>query len=381
MTAIFEDNFELYGGLEARLIEGVWAANTNVIIEIPPFETEGRYWARAAPTTICGLSTPQHRTTSASSLFSGSRSFQTEPCTTPLRSETQVTPTFFVCFVTSIGHIEVRNSSDVVVASTSTPVITASTTFKMQVQAVFDAAAGTVEVRVGTLEAGAPATVISATGLALPGTAAQTGCGKNTSGSTVNVWHKCFASYSLSGTYNSNFPAISGVLTLMIDEDTAEAGLTKVPRAMFGDGTLYVPGDQSALELRRRNHCLRLGIVRLHARNLRPLRHTAHRHGLRNDTWEVADTDSNRSYRLRLNGASEEGGGLQFEYSTDGTLGTGQLFTTLSGHLHRVTCTTSPLYDLRDRTTYSSTAYSKAPQSPMWPPTTQPPQDLLPELK
>ena len=89
-----------------------------------------------------------------------------------------------------------------------------------------------------------------ATGLVLDdGPAAAIALYHGTNSNSGNrLYYKSLAIYSLAGTYNSDWPDISGVASILINEDTATAGLTPRPRKIFDAATFVVPGSGSLLD-------------------------------------------------------------------------------------------------------------------------------------
>lgn len=336
MSAVFEDNFELYGldiAGRDKMLQGVWAAfsgtgNNTPRPLIPGFELDGRPW----------LFVPGSTFSSSRAVFPGGAigdcgvayqmrcqtlpgNFNTRICTLLDNTNAQV----LELRLDPTGIISLLNNAGNVVAATTVPVILADTTHKIQFQATFGNPSGAFELRVDGV------TRINATGLNLPGSPAQVGFRQIQTGvSSQEYWVKWFAVYSLTGTYNDDWPAISDVQTLMIDADTATDNFTPRPIQLYGAANLAFPwssgqqpvldcGDSADYDLGSATYTVE-GWFRWAVGTVPSGAAYDQLFGV----W--AEASNNRSYRLRLCGeAVVGGGGLKFEISTDGTTGTAEV--------------------------------------------------------
>lgn len=317
MSGLFEENWETYGGSIDRVTEGVWSAVAFAALEVPPWEAQGRYWftskagtgVRARATLgadvagvgfFCLLHIPQLPDSSESMA--------------PIEFADADNTRTFRLYITATGEISVRNNADTQVAITGTQPIKPGTTHKIQAQIVYGNTDGQVEIRVDN-----NVVLDTAASLVLPGTAAIFRHGP--SPQFFNYWSKSVAVYSLTGTYNNNWPDIAGVFTSLINEDTEDDGLTPRPRQMIGEAVLRIPASGSLLDCAIDNDfLLGAGDYTLEGYFRFDRIPTTTQFFTLFARWSAST--SQRSYRLRLNGPAEEAGGLQFEYTTDGTLGT-----------------------------------------------------------
>lgn len=327
MSALFEENFELYGGDADKLLDGVWAqlnpevTTGDIQLEIPEFEELGRYWL-----AVTG------RGDGARGVFSGGAvaglgwfqrvRFEELPAADNrayvfglLNSgATQI----MRIKVTASGYITLHNSADEQIGITGTPVIVAGRTHKIQAQVVIHASTGTFELRLDNV------VVMELTDLNLGSTSASgfvIAQSSTTSSLRGPFYVKDLAIYSLTGTYNASWPSIAGVATVLVNGTTATNNFTPRYRKMFGDGTFQLEESGDVLDCNSSTD-YDLGTADYTLEGF--FRFSEVPTG---STWATllakwSSGTSNRSYRLRLNGPSEEEGGLQFEYSTNGLIGT-----------------------------------------------------------
>ena len=325
MSALFEDNFEIYGGDIEKTIDGVWAATNgeftgNIALEIPSFEENGRYWLA-----------PTGRGDALRAVFTGGAQTQVgwfqrlrfEEL--PGRSDRAYPfalidadlDTIFRMKVNASGYVSIHNADDTQLAITTTPVIVAGRTQKIQAQVVVSGT-GTCEIRVDGV------TVINATGLSLgvtPAAGFTIAQSESSAGPYGPYWVKDVALYSLSGTYNNSWPDIAGVATVVVNADTAVANMTPRYRKMFGDATLYIPGNDAMVAADTDTE-FNLGTADYTLEGTFRFNQVPEGGNFATLMGVWREFNSKRSYRLRLNGPSEEAGGLQFEVSTDGEIGT-----------------------------------------------------------
>ena len=323
MTAIFEENFEVYGTDESRLLEGIWAeTGGNVGLSVPAWEEESRVWGALTGSsyTVRAVLAAAATSMGVFQIFRFSElPVDNSIAISNIRNGSNATILSLRC--SPIGHIEAYNSAGTLLGSTSIPPIVAGSSLKIQYQAVFNAGAGTLEVRVGTVGSGALTTVLNLTGLTMAGTAAQVGFTKGSTANSRTLWVKAMAAYSLAGTYNNSWPAITDVVTILPDADTAVDNMTARPRKIFGSGIAQITASEGYFSTPT------AAILQLAAGSF-TFETWAHFKGLPVSTesffiggqWRQSDND--RSYQLVLNGASVNGGGLQWQVTTDGTTGT-----------------------------------------------------------
>lgn len=327
MTGLVADNFETYGGDIDLALEGLWAARgSGASLEIPSFDVDGRYWL------LCGESNGYIRRATGSALTGVGFFARAYIPNLPDAANRCYVGAFHDGANAAVVQLRVQpdgtllvvNSAGTTVASSAAPVISAATLHKIQAQFVFHATLGTAEVRVDGVA------VITATNLVLAGTAnlVVLGVGQD-GGNRAPTYFKDVAVYSLAGTYNSSWPAITGVGTVYPDEDTADAGMTPRPRQIIGAGVLIVPGSASVLDCGSDTD-YNLGgadfTMEFRYRPVEPV--TGTNFGTLIGKWSAST--SNRSYRLVQYGPSVNNGELRFECTTDGTLATLQTLMALT---------------------------------------------------
>lgn len=341
MSALFEENFELYGGEISRALEGVWAEFTNCALELPSFEEDGRYWLAAQGASQ--LARAVIASTSGLGVFFIFRVNELPEDDSIILCEIRDASNADILQlrITSIGNLEIVNSGGVTVAATTTPCFTASTIHKVQFQANFGAS-GNLEVRVGTVGGGAPTTVIDEDPIAISGTASQVGLAKESSPVTRKVYYKCFAAYSLTGTYNSNWPSISGVRTLMINEDTATDNLTPRYREIFNAGVARQTAVNDALFGSNNTSDFNFGTGDFTLEGYfrwETLPVSAEQQVLAS-LWNDGASNE-RGWKLSFKADGLDDGGLQWEHTTDGETGTRTIvhrvnWTPVAGHIYHI---------------------------------------------
>jgi len=338
MTGLVADNFETYGDDIDLALEGLWAARgSGASLETPSFDTEGRYWllcgdangyirrATGSALTAVGLWARfyiPNLPSAANRCYVGSFHDGSNAAVVQLRVQPD-------------GTLLVVNSAGTTVASSSAPVISAGTLHKIQAQFGFHATTGTAEVRVDDT------VVINATNLVLAGTGNLVVLGVGTDGgSRAPTYFKDVAVYSLTGTYNDDWPAITGVGTVYPDADTVDDGMTPRPRQIIDAGVLIVPGDGSVLDCGA-SSTYNLGTADFTVECFyRPVEDvTGSNFGTILGKWSAST--SNRSYRLVQNGPSLNDGTLEWQITTDGTLATLQTILSITypfevGHTYAI---------------------------------------------
>ena len=321
MTILISENFETFGDDTSLMLDGIWAdIGTGTELAIPAFDTEGRYWIRFPGLPLAGV----RRVTGAG--IAGIGAFvrpylEALPGAANRVYLAQVRDTnndpILTLRVQPDGNILAYNFAGTLVAQTTDPAIRAGTLHDVKFQAVFHATLGTVEVRVDGVA------VITATNLVLTGSATQVYFGNSGTGATGHSdWYiKDLAVWSLTGTYNDDWPLITGVLTLYPDADTADAGFTPRPRQIIDAGVLIVPGSGSLLDCAASStYNLSSGdfTIDLRYRPVEPVTGSVEATIL--GKWSAST--SNRSYRLVQYGPDVNNGELRWECTTDGTLAT-----------------------------------------------------------
>lgn len=315
MSRLFEENFENYGSNAAQLTQGVWASSAFATLTIPSFELDGRYWYEAT-----GNAAHESRVALAGASTGVGIFMQLHVPALP-ETLTSMAPIEFAdagnvlvarVYVTPTGELSVRNASNTQVGITTSQPIKPGTTHKIQMQMVFNGGAGTCEIRVDNV------VVLNLTGLSLAGTASIFRLGR--AAQFFRYLVKSIAIYSLTGTYNSDWPNIDGVVTLYPNADTVDAGWTPRPRQLFGAGNMFFDNTGDVLDCGTADFNLGSGDYTLEGWVRFVQRPTAANIA---DLWSKwSASTSQRSYRLALYGPDLEGGGLVFERTTDGTLAT-----------------------------------------------------------
>lgn len=338
MTALFEDNFEIYGSDALKMLDGVWASldtgpTGDVSLTVPAWEEEGRYWlevtgrgdaARAVfPTggvTGVGVWTEMYLPSLPTTADRGYPIQLRNAADDALIALVINTDGTISAFGNPAGFNVDGTAGATLIATTSIPVLQAATTHKIQMEC--DLSAGDIEVRVDG------ATVINvSTNANVGGTCVGIAHQQNDSagGTYAPMYFKATAAYSLAGTYNSSWPNISGIKTVLINEDTATDNLTPRPRDHFDAPVLYVQRDvnaRSGLSLSAADTAFDFGTADYTIEGW----FRFERQPESGETFMLAgvwDEDQNqRSYVLSFKASDVDGGGLQYQYSTDGASGT-----------------------------------------------------------
>lgn len=328
MSGLNAEGWQSYGDNIVLALDGVWAQRgsafgvgaTDTLLAIPYFETEGKYWltmlARGAGMRRVIGGAAKTAIGMCRDIYMPSLPPENESTWLFVARDGTNAPILTLALTTD-GNIVARNFANTIVTQTSAPCIRAGTVHKIQAEMTFHATLGALEVRVDGV------TVISATNLVMTGTATQYFLGLSDSAfpATAVQYNSFIVVYSLAGSYNNSWPAISGIQYVWPAADTATAGFTPRPRQDISTGVLYIPGSGSLLDGGTSSgYALGAGDYTLET-NVRfnepvPVAEFATLFG----DWIAAT--SLRSYRLVKYGANTNAGHLRFEVTTDGTLGT-----------------------------------------------------------
>lgn len=229
--------------------------------------------------------------------------------------------TIFILQVRPDGNLDVRNAAGAIVTSTTIPCIFPGTSHKIQFQAVFHATLGTVEVRVDNVAKIGGASAVNGSNLALSGLASQVNFFNDSGGGSRDFWIDFIAPYSLTGTYNSNWPSMAGIVTLWPVSAPIDTW-TPRPYLRFGAGVLRVPAlsDAAVDAGATANMDLGSGDYTLETQFRVSALPTTTNYSVLFGKWNA--TGGARSYRLVKYGPSVNGGETRFEITTDGSLGT-----------------------------------------------------------
>lgn len=324
MSILWAESYNYTNGDIEKLLEGLWSDRGSAFgigeaftyLEVPSWDTTGRYWLKLENRGAALRRALGGGFTSLGMAFS--MRVQALPAL-----DTRLFPVEFrdagnsrIVRMTlgTTGNLTIQNAAGTTVASTSAPVIFPGTTHKIQVEFTTHASTAEIEVRVDNVP------VIEATGLAMAGTVAQLAHWINDTsfGPHGTMYIGFSVPYSLTGTYNSSWPAISGVTEVYPNSDTSEDFFTARPRQLFGAGNLRGFSNGSVLDCSTSTD-FDLGADDYTLEGW--FRFTALPTGSNFDTlmgkWSAST--SNRSYRLVKYGPSVNDGALRFEVSTAGT--------------------------------------------------------------
>lgn len=329
MTALFQDNFELYGGDVNKLLDGVWAEigggdgggiGGTAELVIPPFEEDGRYWLlldNGADAVRCAFPSGSVTGLGVWGQFH----------TPALPSSNNRQFIFSLQSAANAVILDLRVNTDGTLTcdgnTTATPVVAAGTSYNVQMEV--DTVSGSVEVRVGAAS-DVMVTVLSFTGAysSEPVAGYIHWHEDDAIGTDHPYYVKASCAYSLTGTYNSSWPNIDGIATTLIAGDTATAGFTPRPRDKFGENVFNISGvgaifDEVGCRVDTSSAALSPEGGDYTAEGW--FRWTelpaATKQGTLFARWSTASGKA--SYKLSLKGSSVDGGGLQYDISTDGT--------------------------------------------------------------
>jgi hypothetical protein len=335
MSALFEDNFELYGGDTQKMLDGVWASFGAQFVgganlTIPAWEEEDRYWLRisgrgdaaravfpAGGQTGVGVWCEMYVPDLPEQANSGF----------PLQLRDGSNGSLLTLLLNTDGTLSLlgdptgsdpASASGTLIATTTVPVIQASTTHYLQFEA--DLSAGDFELRVDGVTVMSVAGNVNIGGVAVSVAHAQ----RDSSGGVfADMNFKAVACYSLTGTYNSSWPSISGIKTVLINEDTGIDNLTPIPRNLFDAPVMFndrEDGDvRSGLTVNSSDVDFDFGTgdyTLEGAFRFKSLPTSGETYTLMG-VWN--EDQNGRAYRLSYKASDVDGGGLQFEYTTDGT--------------------------------------------------------------
>jgi hypothetical protein len=337
MSLLWADNYDIYGGDRDLMLDGFYAqfgtglGYTGITPRVPSFDNS-KYWLRIGDGQGLGPRDAIYRRVLGGSFtsigFATRVQFDQLPSTNdrtwPVIFRDGTNGDIFRMALTTDGNLAIYNSAGTLVVQTVVPCIFSQTAHKIQGQIIFGAG-GTaeVEIRVDGVDKIGGTSGVSGTGLTIGGTATQVcqGNSTNSSAGAVNWWVDFFVPYSLTGTYNDDWPAISGVATLWPSADIPPSEFTPRPFQLYGAGNLFVALDGS-------NGALDCGAVT--GDNLGSADFTLEgwfRPGTAapttTDLWTFFgkwnETGNARSYRLVKYGPDINSSRLRWEVSTDGT--------------------------------------------------------------
>jgi hypothetical protein len=336
VSGLICDNFETYGTDADLMLDGINSAQEGATLDVPTFDTEGRVWLH-----LSSANGAMRRPTGSALASAGffARFYLPQ---LPASVGRCAVGGFFDGTNTLVAQLRVQpdgvlilvNAAGTTIATSTTPVIRAGTLHKIQAELEFNGGAGTAEVRVDDT------VVINAGTLSMAGTGNIFCLGIGSDGLRTTTYFKDYAVYSLGGTYNNSWPAITGVGTTLVNADTVDAGMTPRPRQIIEAGVLQVPGTGSLLDCGVDTD-YDLGsadfTLEVFYRPTEPV--TGSNFATLFGKWSAST--SKRSYRLVQYGPDVNDGALQWQITTDGTLAT--LQTVLSiiypfevGHIYAI---------------------------------------------
>lgn len=321
MSILWADNFNIYGPAgagDARAQQGFW---NGMLVTVPGFETTGKRWMRVAATSgfsaIRGLGGTFTEIGIASRFY-----FQQYPpagnanihCLKNGLGQDSIR-----LEATNDGNIRVINFAGTEVTRTVTPCFFPGTAHKIQAEYRYHATLGQVEVRIDGVAKIGGASGINGSNLVLTSNTTQIGV-TDFAGSVANDWYVDFmVPYSLTGTYNSSWPNISGVQQLQMTGAPIN-NFPGRPLQLYGAGQIGTTGAFSALDCgTNTQYDLGSGDFTLEGWYRHNVFPTTTNIGHLWGKWNEAT--NNRSYRLILNGPAISAGKMQFQISTDGTTG------------------------------------------------------------
>lgn len=318
------ENFEYYGVVGngegvSRALQGFWASSTgDCTIEVPSFELLGRPWLRM------GNAGQMRRVFPTGGRATFGHVFQWRCNLLPFINNLYLltsaldnsAATIFKVVVNTDGSVILVNGAGTTIGTSTGPVLTAGVTYTIQFQAVTHATLGTFEMRVNGV---AVPGLTALTNLVMPGTITQYSFDRGASGAAPHeVYYKFSCPYSLAGTYNSSWPKVTRVTSTTLNADTAANTWTPRPRANFGIGVTYVPGDGNVLDCgTSANFNLGIAPFTLETQFRFSVLPTGSQAQTILGKWSAST--NNRSYRLVKYGPTANAGNVQFEISTDGT--------------------------------------------------------------
>jgi len=322
MTILWADNFNIYGPAgsgDANMQRGFWSGG---LLAVPAFEVTGKRWLRVSATG--GFQARRILGSLQTSLGCAMRfHFPVYPPAANARIVEQadgVGARTFSLEATNDGNIRVMNSASVEVTRTATPCFFPGTSHKLQYQMTYNATTGAVEVRVDGRAVIGGSSGVNGANLVLSGNTTQIGV-SDQAGSASSDWYVDFmVPYTLSGTYNSNWPNISGVANLQLNGAPVN-NFPGRPLQLYGAGQLEIPTSSGdALDCSAvAGFDLGAGAYTLEGWFRPNILPTGTQEAMLWGKWNTAT--NNRSYRLVHYGPSLNNGELRFEISTDGTTG------------------------------------------------------------
>jgi hypothetical protein len=221
--------------------------------------------------------------------------------------------------VTPSGNLQVFNNVGTLLVQTTVPPIVNNTAHKIQAQFTMGAGTGVVEVRVDNVAVIGGSSSVPATALNMPGTIGIVGqrVGDSAFTDSGGFGTDFFVPYSLTGTYNNNFPSISRVATLVPTSAPIDT-FTPRPYRRIGAGVMVSNhpgaldgGTSTGYDLGSGDYTLETWI------RFSQLPNTTQACTI---FGKWSDGTNARSYRLVKYGPGINNGQLRFEITTAGTL-------------------------------------------------------------
>lgn len=340
MTIQWADNYDYFGGENAKMQQGLYLTLGSAFSvgyaesrpELVAFDP-GKYWMR-----VFGRGTGWSRVLPAgvlSAIGFATRIYMVAMPTNNVRVtslvelRSNVQDLLARIQITPAGNLQVINNVGTVVAQTVVPCIVLNTAHKIQAQFTMHATLGEVEVRVDGVAKIGGASGVNGENLVMPGSigiVAQQIDNSSSSGAG-GYYTDFFVPYSLTGTYNDDWPNISGVTTLWPNEVTEEDNFTPRPYERFGIGVFdnrsvapaFDTGPECLSAAQSTDFDLTTGDYTLEGSFRWSVRPTTTQVQTLFAKWNP--TSDEHSYRLVLNGPDVNDGSLQLQVSPDGTLG------------------------------------------------------------
>jgi len=333
MTILWAENFNIYGAGEPgrdRMGQGFYLTfgegGIGIPVSIPAvpgFDVTGKRWfscnSRAAGYTRLLTGGPYASIGVATRIHMSAMPTDSARTTEIIKLFDNVSNEIAALNITPTGNIQVLNSTNTVVATTTTPPILLGTSHKVQAQFVLGAGTGTVEVRVDGVAV-------------IGGTSGVNGAALQLTGANINIigqrvdnspslgcgffWSDFVVPYTLTGTYNSSFPNISGVVNLQMTGAPVNT-FTGRPLQLYGAGQLRTSASLDALDCgAAAGYDIGAGDYTIEGWFRSNIVPSGTNQAMLWGKWNTAT--NNRSYRLVHYGPSLNNGELRFEISTDG---------------------------------------------------------------
>ena len=329
MTALYMDGFDHYGtGVisETNMLAGAWAYSNFVTCTVPP-------WGPARTGSYCLANTGaapsgnRYAVPTPGNIFIVSCGFACDNLSNgiawPVRFATNTTTTILNLNILANGQIEVQNSTGAVIGITNGPIIKAENWHLLEMQ--INTSANTFILRVDDAT-GAGTPLISITDATITGTIALIGFIEQTAGDIAYIDDVFIRDNN--GSVNNGFLGDRRVATVFADADTTTAGWTPNFYQVLGSAGIMsnvpTPGGSVNPGLyvsTNTSFDLGSGDFTLEAFvRFQSLPTGSNTKAVIFSRW---DTNPNqRSYELFLGSTALNGGCLEFQTSTDGTVST-----------------------------------------------------------